>query len=232
MARSNLLKDTVSGQVDVENILLRLKIILSDLDDENILGWIEGELRGYGEEDIVPDYRIIKGRPMGTYVVNGHAKYSEALVPLNFTILGKEMIDEMLTLNVRDGISTIEKNLNSKNRDRLGKPIATEICHTISNYELQILSMTIRYAANDFEAILSKVKGKIVDIIMVLEKNFGSSAIDEMDISEQVIDDPEKREEAATYINQLVYNENPTSIELGNKNKIKNSTIGKLFGRK
>lgn len=70
MARSNLLKDTVSGQVDLENILLRLKVILSDLEDKDILGWIEGELRGYSEEDIAPDYRIITGRAMGTYIVS------------------------------------------------------------------------------------------------------------------------------------------------------------------
>lgn len=193
MARSNLLKDTVSGKFELENILLRLKVILSDLEDDNILTWIEGELRGYGEEDTVPDYRIIEGRPMGTYVVNGAYQYSNALVPLRFTALDKEMIDNMLILNLRDGISVIEKNLKSENRDKIGKPILTELCHSISSYDLQIISMSIMYSSNDFEAILSNVKGKIVDIIMMLEMNFGPTAIDEMDISDQMKDEPEKK---------------------------------------
>lgn len=232
MARSNLLKDTVSGQVELENILLRLKIILSDLQDKDILGWIEGELRGYSEGDIVPDYRIIEGHPMGTFVVNRNAKYTKSPVPLNFTALNKDTINELLTLNVRDGISIIDKNLKSENRDNLGKPIPTEFCHSISSPQLQILSMDIMFAANDFEGILTHIKNKLVDVIMILEKNFGSSAIDEMDISKQVIDEPEKREEAITYIHQLVLNDTSTSIEIGDKNKLKNAKIGKFWSRK
>lgn len=231
MARSNLLKDTVSGHVDLETILVRLKIILSDLKDKDILGWIEGELVGYGEENIVPAYRIIDGHAKGTYVVNGIAKYTNALVPLHFTALSKNEIDQMLTLNVRDGISTIEKYLNSENRDNLGRPIQTEICHSISSYKLQILSMDIMFAANDFEAILSKVKHKIVDIILVLEKNFGFNALDEMDISKQVIDKPEKGKEAIMYIHKLVYNDTSTSVEIGDKNKLKNTGIGRIWGK-
>lgn len=229
MARSNLLKDTVSGKVDIENILLRLKIILSDLEDDNILGWIEGELRGYGEGDIVPEYRMIKGRAMGTYVINQRVQYKNALVPLNFTELNEKMIEQMLSMNVKDGISIIEKNLKSENRNKLGKPISTEICHSISSYQLQILNITVMYSANDFETILSKVKDKIVDIIMVLEKNFGADAIDEMDISKQVIEYPGKKQEAVMFINQVVYNDTPTTIDIGDKNKIKQSKIGEFL---
>ncbi|MGG0656456.1 hypothetical protein [Rummeliibacillus pycnus] len=231
MARSNLLKDTVSGQVSLENILLRLKVILSDLEDENILGWIEGELRGYGEDDIVPDYRILNGRPMGTFVVNGAYQYSNSLVPLNFTTLDKDMIDKMLILNLSDGISVIEKNLKSENRDKIGRPIPTEICHSISSLDLQIIGMSIMYSSNDFEAILSNVKDKIVDIIMMLEKKFGPDAIDDMDISDQMIEEPEKRKEAITYINNLVYHDTSTSVEMGDKNKLKNAKVGKFFRR-
>lgn len=232
MARSNLLKDTVSGQVDLENILFRLKIILSDLQDKDILGWIEGELRGYSEEDTVPDYRIIGGRPMGTFVVNKTAKYTNSLVPLHFTAMNKDMIDEMLTLNVRDGISTIEKNLNSEDRDNLGEPIPTEYCHAISSPKLQILSIDIMFASNDFQGILTHVKNKIVDVILILEKNFGTTAIDEMDISKQVIDEPQKRKEAITYIHQLVLNDTSTSIEMGDNNKVKSAKIGRFWSNK
>lgn len=231
MARSNLLKDTVSGQVDLENILLRLKVILSDLEDENILGWIEGELRGYDKDDVIPDYRIIKGRPIGTFVVNQAYQYTNALVPLHFTAVSKDTIDKMLILNHGDGISVIEKNLKSENKHKLGSPIPTEYCHGISTPNLQIISMSIMYSSNDFEAILSNVKDKVVDIIMMLEKKFGPIAIDEMDISDQMIEEPEKRNEAITYINNLVYNDTSTSVEMGDKNKLKNAKVGKFFRR-
>lgn len=61
MARSQLLKDLVNGQETLENILLRLKVILSDLDNELIMNWIQGELQGFDTKEDIPTYRIKKG---------------------------------------------------------------------------------------------------------------------------------------------------------------------------
>lgn len=44
MARSQLLKDIVNGKENMESILLRLKVILSDLDSQPIIEWVNGEL--------------------------------------------------------------------------------------------------------------------------------------------------------------------------------------------
>lgn len=46
MARSNLLKDVISNSISLETILLRLKVILIDLEDNSILEWIDGENKG------------------------------------------------------------------------------------------------------------------------------------------------------------------------------------------
>lgn len=195
MARSNLLKDVISNSVSLETILLRLKVILSDLEDTSILEWIDGEIKGYKANDTVPTYRVIEGRPIGTFLVNQSAKYTNALVPLNFTKLPEEYIQEMLTINIRDGISTIEKNLNSENRDQLGRPIPTEICHSISSPQLQIVAMDVMFAANDFENIITYVKNKVVDIILTLEKNISIEAIDSLDISTSIDKTPKIRTE-------------------------------------
>ncbi|MFJ7665811.1 hypothetical protein ACIQXI_01805 [Lysinibacillus sp. NPDC097195] len=227
MARSNLLKDVVSNSVSLENILLRLKIILSDLEDGSILEWIDGEVSGYKEYDSVPQYRIIEGRAKGTFLVNQSAKYTNALVPLNFTRLPGEYIQEMLTLNVRDGISTIEKNLISENRDQLGRPIPTELCHSISTPQLQIVAMDVMYAANDFESIITYVKNKVVDIILTLEKNFSTEAIDTLDISETIDKSPNIKPELVSVIHNLVYNDR--SVEIGDNNKVSRSKIGSFF---
>ncbi|MGE7931320.1 hypothetical protein [Viridibacillus arvi] len=229
MARSNLLKDVVSSNISLENILLRLKIILSDLEDTGILKWIEGEISGYKESDNVPSYRIIEGRAVGTFFVNQSVKYNNVLVPLNFTKLTEEYIQEMITLNVRDGISTIEKNLNSESRDKLGRPIPTELCHSISTPQLQIVSMDVMYAANDFESITTYVKSKVIDIILTLEKNISIEAIDTLDISESIDKSPTIKREIVSVIHNLVYNDKSTSVKMGDNNTVSRSKLGSFF---
>jgi hypothetical protein len=66
MSRSQLLKDVVNGNVSIETILLRLKVILSDLNNETIENWVNGELKGFNGAKDVPSYRILKGTAFGT----------------------------------------------------------------------------------------------------------------------------------------------------------------------
>ncbi|WP_242309015.1 hypothetical protein [Bacillus cereus group sp. BfR-BA-01524] len=226
MARSQLLKDVVSGQASIENILLRLKVILSDLDNDLIMNWIQGELNGYESSEELPAYRVLKGSPVGTFIVNGRAKYSEAQVPLE-AVMDEKMIENMTTVNVSDSIKTLEEILNGKNKEGYGVVVPTTICHSISNYELQIIGITIKCASNLLSGIVSKVKSKLVDIIMELEKQYDN--LDEMDIRSQVEEDASKKEQVILNIEQIIFDE---SIKLGDKNKISRSVIGHWFGRR
>lgn len=224
MARSQLLKDVVGGKESIESILLRLKVILSDLDNDSIMNWVEGELKGYKDEYDVPPYRVLKGAPRGTYIINHVAQYSNANVPLRH-ILSEDLIDKMVTLDVTDSIGALQNILNSENRNHYQKLIPTEFCHTISTMELQITGMTIYYGANQLDAIVSNVKAKLVDVIMELEKQFEN--LDDLDISDQVEVNREKKEEVVGNIQQIIFDH---SINVGDKNKIGRSMLGHLFG--
>ncbi|SDC20967.1 hypothetical protein SAMN04487767_101482 [Bacillus wiedmannii] len=225
MARSQLLKDVVSGQASIENILLRLKVILSDLDNDLIMSWIEGELHGYDSKEELPAYRVLIGSPIGTYVVNGSVKYTNAQVPIE-AVLDKKMIEQMITISVRDSIKTLEEILNSEGKNNYGTVVPTTICHGISNYDLQIIGMQIKCASNRLSGIVSKVKSKLVDIIMELEKQYEN--LDEMDIKSQVDEDTSKKEQVILNIEQIIFDE---SIKLGDKNKLNRTGIGHWFGR-
>ncbi|MCF7625525.1 hypothetical protein CQ056_28205 [Peribacillus simplex] len=224
MARSQLLKDIVGGQVSIENILLRLKIILTDLDNEPIMNWINGELQGYKNEEDVPKYRILKGTPKGTFVVNSVVQYTNANVPLH-NLITDEMYDSLITLNVKNSITSIQNILNGENRDNFAKSISTELSHAMSTMQVQITGMSIRYTSLDLEAMVSNVKSKLVDIVMELEKQFDN--LDDMDIKDQIEESSSKRDQAVYNIEQIIYE---GSIEIGDKNKISKSILGHLFG--
>lgn len=224
MGRSQLLRDVVSGKENIENILLRLKVILSDLEYKPIISWVNGELRGYKEEDDIPKYRILKGIPFGTFFVNYSTKYTESPVPLE-VLLEKDTIEELITLKMSDSIAIIQNILKGENKENLGKVIPTAYCHRISVDELQIASMKIKYSSNQLDGIVSNVKSKLVEIVMELEKQFDD--LDQLDIKSQVEEDFSKKEQAIYNIEKIIYE---GAITVGDKNKFNKSRLGHFFG--
>ncbi|WP_264647976.1 AbiTii domain-containing protein [Bacillus thuringiensis] len=224
MARSELLKDLVTGQKTLENILLRLKVILSDLDNEVIMNWIQGELQGYDATGDIPAYRIVKGEPMGTFIVNYSTKYTNSQVPLE-ALIPQEKIDQFITIHVKDGINTLQEVIVKGNDVNYGRVVPTAVCHAISTEDLQIGSMSIKCPSNKISKIVANVKTKLVDVILELEKQYDN--LDEMDIKSQVDEDTSKKQEVIFNIEQIIFDE---SIKMGDKNKVKGSRLGNLFG--
>lgn len=226
MAKSKLLQDLVTDAATLESILLRLKVITRDLEDEKILEWIDGELKGYKDSMEIPEYRILKGIPNGSYVINYRTQYTNSLVPLE-TLISKEDIEQLVTLNYSDSINAIQSILGSSDKNNLRKPIPTDYCHAISKPNLQILLMNIIFSPNQIEQIVANVKSKLLDIIMILEETFEN--IDELDIFSQVEAKPKTKEQVVFNIQKVVYGDS-TEVEIGDGNKIRGSKIGRFLG--
>ncbi|MDF9845395.1 MULTISPECIES: hypothetical protein [unclassified Paenibacillus] len=226
MSRSQLLKDLVGGKTSIESILMRLKIIMNDLNNDVIINWINGEFEGYNEKSEIPSYRVLKGVPTGTFMVNQSFTYKNSPVPLE-SLITKDQIDKISTVHIRDGIASIESILSGENRENFAKQVPTAFCHSISNIDLQIAGMIVKISSNQIEGIVSQVKSKLADIIMELEKTFDN--LDELDIRPQLNDDVEKKEQVIYNIEKIIYGD---SIEVGDKNKINKSRFGNFFGGK
>lgn len=225
MARSQLLIDVVNERVSIDNILLRLKVILSDLQNESIMSWVNGELQGYSKNEEVPKYRVLKGTALGTYLVNYQTQYTNAPVPLKF-LIPDDLIDKLETVYVRDSLSAIQNVLNGENRENYGSIIPTDLCHSISKDEIQIAGMRVSIASTLLDGILSNVKSKLVDIVMELEKQFDN--LDELDIKTQIEVSSSKKEKVIYNIEQIIYE---GSINIGDKNKIAKSKLGHFWSR-
>lgn len=227
-SRSQLLKDLVASDPDIESILSRLSIILSDLPDTDktiqINEWINNELSGYPDNDSLPTYRIIKGRPIGMYVVNGIHQYKNALVPIRLSQMPTEKIAEWELIKLTNSIREIQNVI--KQNEPLGISIPTELLHIYSTYQLQMLQVTMQIASSQLFTIENTVKSKLRKIILELDKEFNN--IDELDISEELSANPQKTKE----VTQTIYNTiTDKSINIGDNNKIKRSNLG-FFKRK
>ncbi|WP_101809531.1 hypothetical protein [Paenibacillus pasadenensis] len=220
MARSQLLKDIASGKGSLESILLRLKVILSDLNNNEIIRWIEGELAGYKDEDVIPNYRVFMGQPIGTYIQNLKLKMTNAPVPL-LAVLSQENIDKISEITFREGIASVQNILDGEERNSMSKILPASFCHGISIPELQIFSMNIVVPATKLEGIIANVKSKLLSVVLELEKQFVN--LDDLDIREQMEEDPSKRASVSFTIENIVFDH---SIAIGDRNKIESSSIG------
>lgn len=218
MARSQLLKDLASGN-DLESALFRLKIILSGLENEEINKWIDNEIEGYENIDELPLYRIVEGRAVGTYIIGSQyngIKYTKSPIPINH--IPEDIRQKLLEGYFTQGIPSL-KSMILKG-ETIGKPVPPEVCHRLSSNGFLIGSMNIELASSEIETILSKVKNKLISIIIKLEKEFED--LDSLDIFH---DDTSKEviEETEQYIVNLLFD---NSVTIGNNNKIKSSEIG------
>jgi hypothetical protein len=222
MSRSQLLIDLVGGKKDLESILLRLKVILSDLENDSLMKWIDGELKGYALDD-VPDYRILKGVPKGNYIVNGIVQHTNANVPL-LSLIDYSDYENLIRLKLTNNIASIQNIVGRDKNDSLSKVIPADYYHSISTYSLQITSLNIQFSLLQLDEVTSCVKHKLVEIIMELEKKF--EKLDELDIQSQIEADPAKKEVITNKIINIIYDE---SITIGSGNKISKSEIGHSF---
>lgn len=222
MPRSQIIKEIANGNIDVAVSLKRLKVLLSDFPKPEILAWINSELNGYSDEEDIPTYRIECGQVKGVFII-GSLKYENYPIPL--TSLNFEERTLLEQREVRQSVGSIIAAIQPEKPDNICYPIS-DSAFPILKQSSNINSILSAYTAFDkaiFVGILTALDNKILDILLLLEKEFG--VLDKLDI------EPESKEsEAITRIEnkiiQIIYTDN--SIQIGDKNKIEDTKIGQF----
>lgn len=215
MARSKLIKDFISSKMDIDTALQNLMAILYCLEDEVLINWTKKELSGYEIDDTLPQYRLLSGRVMADFFV-GYMQYTKHQFPINH--LDKEIQESILEVPIYSSISTLTESI--KKDASLGKPLPPE-CYPIlqSNSNAKITKAYVDINVVELTDIISKVKAKILETLLFLEKEFGN--LDNLDFDISVKNDEEIKT-IVQYIKVTLYD---NSISIGDNNKIKNSDI-------
>lgn len=227
MAKSKIIKDLANGDVDTITALKRTKVLVADLNDLKILKWLDHEISGYPDEVEVPSYRKVNGNLVGTYFKGSmaqHMVWKNVSIPLGR--MPRDMQESLLGVEFRESVESLRKlEQSSKNSDKqIGKPIPADFFPVIAKYNndlhMIITSAMVVFSEHIISNIFSNIENKLLDILILLEREFGS--LDELDI-----DVTTKSEEELKNINNqilvLIYND--YSVSIGDGNKIKDTTI-------
>lgn len=224
MAKSQIIKDIANSDVDIQTALKRTKVLLQDLENDDLLNWVNYEIEGYPDEIEIPDYRVINGQLYGSYIDGrNNMKYTNA--PLSLGNLPDDIKKDFLTFEIRQGVEALKDMIvESKKNDRLVNQISAEfypcIARANNNPSMVIAEAVVVLNMAEVLNIFPKIENKLLDILLYLEKQFGN--LDDLDIDIECKSDMELKN-IINHIYVLMYNDK--SVNLGDNNKIKNSDI-------
>ena len=227
MAKSKIIRDLANGEVDTITALKRAKVLVSDLNNDEISEWLDYEISGYPTEAIIPSYRKVHGSLMGSYFkgsMASHMTWKNVSIPLGK--MPSDTQEMLLSVEFHEGVEALRElaQASQNSGNQIGKNLPADFFPTIATYNndpyMIITSARVVVSEHIISNIFSTIENKLLDLLMILEKEFGS--LDELDI-----DTTTKSKEEIKDINNrilvLVYNDN--SVSVGDGNKIKESTI-------
>lgn len=227
MAKSKIIKDLANGSVDTIVALKRAKVLLSEFHNEDIINWINYEITGYPNNVTLPDYRITSGNLTGSYFKGSmvsHMQWTNVSLPLGE--MPEEVKKTLLAIQFRESVDALRQlsaDSTSKN-GQLQKNISADFFPAIAAYNndpyMMITSAHVVFGSQCIRDVFAAVENRLLDILILLEKEFGN--LDELDLDVSSKTDDEIKAIAEKII-VIVYHDN--SVTIGNDNKIKNSTI-------
>lgn len=215
---SEIIIDLIKNKTSVSDALYQLKLLISDLNDNSIINWINSELEGYRNDDNMPPYRKLKSPLYGEiqYYSGGSLINRKMQIPVKTKHLN------LLEFKMKDNISVIEKWAKEDSSDKK-MPFDLRIASQIADMNLsemcQIMGAWLPIASASFSEITNSVKNKILDILIELENKYDN-------LDDYTIDFKDKKDKDTTSktIINIIYNDN--SIKVGDKNKIDSSVLG------
>ena len=225
MAKSKIIKDLVTESITVAQALDRLLIIAMELEDKALLKWTRQEKSGYIDGE-VPEYRKVQLTPMGTFQVVGAGQImtcrNKTLPTMGVPDDFKESMDNHF---VKDGVATILNTIESIEKGHsAGISVPPELFSMFEkNTNMSILNASLVVNKTDFVRIVNSTKTRMIEILTMLEKNFG--CLDELDIDVRDYDTNEiskLREE----LMKIIDGKPSGTTYIITKSKIKNSNVG------
>lgn len=206
--------------------LIKTKVLLHKIGHKELVAWVNKELNGYGDEDELPEYRIVHAQVL-VYATNGAYEVRSHPVPMGH--IDQKFREMWEKGRMPHSLAVIEKMINSSegNSDTFESPIPMEANGLLSKglangYIVQRAWSEIPVAA--VADILMQVRSRLLDFILELSDEFSEANTDE-DVKKIA-----SNFDASNLFNNAIFGDNVT-ILLGSENnqKVSNKVIKNDF---
>lgn len=142
----------------------------------------------------------------------------------------EDITNQLLSVYFFEGVDALKylAHQTEKNKDNIYKIISADLFPIISHYNndpyMIITSAHVAVGSYHVLNILSIIENRLLDALILLESEFGN--LDELDIDVSS-KSPEEIDKILNKIVVIIYNDH--SIDIGDGNKIKDSTIASII---
>lgn len=225
MAKSKIIKDLANSTVDTMTALKRAKVLFAELNNNELLNWVNYELMGYPLGADLPDYRIEYGILRGSYFKGSmaqHMKWTDVSIPLGK--MPEDLKKDFLEVQFRESVSALKQLSETNEKGRLEKTIPADLFPAIAKYNndpyMIIIAARVVVGSQCIPNIFSVIETRLLDALIVMEKEFGNLDDLDIDISQKTAGE---LQEIIRNLYVIIYNNQ--SVNIGDNNKIKNSQI-------
>ncbi len=214
MAKSKILKELANNQVSIEVALSRLLIIATDIGNTELFEWANNELNGYESFDALPGYRKINAPFIRYTGINGSFKVTNQPMPL--TWFTQKTRDSLNPVGIFESLATIESILNEKEIQPRVRDLTFLAGEIYDSMGVSCFKISQVIDASYYREIINKIRGKLLNIFIELDRAFGN--LDDLDVDSSDIG-------KISQINQKIITLIDKSIKIGDGNQIEKSKI-------
>lgn len=198
-----------SENTNLENALIKTKVLLHKMGEKELLTWINNEINGYSKKDNIPEYRIISTSVYGT-ATNGYTtRWENHRLPIGH--LSKKIQKSLSIQEMNESISALE--ILSKSENTLSAPLPTEYCPSFAkglSNGIYVESAYKQITQTQIIQILTQIRNRLLDFLLELSDRLIESSDD--DIKSQ-----SKKIGTRELFNNTIFGDN-TTIIVGNNN--------------
>jgi hypothetical protein len=206
---------------NLENALIKTKILLHKMGEKELLTWVNQELNGYDSIESVPSYRKIHNIVVGSFQ-NYTTRYTNHPIPIMH--LEDKELDFFTTIKFSDSISTIE-HLSKSGEDTLFFSLELEFAPLLTknlDSSLNVTNLKRQVAKSQILGILTQIRSRLLDFILDISEKIPE------DISDKDIKSKSKEIGTKEIFNHAIFDGNIT-INIGDNNKNKSIQIKNDF---
>ena len=218
MAKSKIIKELANNQISMEVALQRLMIIASDLGNEELSTWAEGELHGYCPEDTLPEYRKIRSVHFVYSGINGGFQVTNC--PFTFADVLAEELPSIYDVPIMDSVSSLQNFVDNPDKQSYRRDFSILNGYVLRKTGIQCTSIYQTVPLNFLQNIMSRIKTILMNIFLKLDKEYG--CLDDLDV-DTTTKTPDEVEAINKVVNNYIFIDN--SVNVGDKNKLKGSGI-------
>ncbi|TCT64568.1 hypothetical protein [Vibrio crassostreae] len=197
-----------SGEADLKTALLKTKVLLFQLGEKDLSGWVDNELKGYQSQEHLPSYRILHITVKGN-VSNMAYRHTNKVLPLMH--LDDEIRAILDTKYLLDSVAVVEQYVDKEN---LRITVAPEFYPLLSegfdnNYNVE--GAWGIHSAGAMTQVLTEVTSRLLDFLLELSERFPS------ELAPDEIKTRAKEVGVSDIFNNAVFGDNAT-IVVGDSN--------------